>query len=647
MSQWMKVPTAGICLCVVAALSSLGCDVGRSVLAPLNDASTDMTLPPSDGPTDGATDGSTVDVGAGTRTCSDFVACASSCASGSGFAACITNCARELRPASQPLFDSFATCIRAACDGGIDDGQCAGSMATLTACGAQLRACSADGAPADGGMDVPATDTPATDIPATDTPATDTPATDTPATDGPLTTCSAAFSMGFPRCSGTASFWPCITALRSGLAGAELTRFNALTTCVEAACGPTPNEMCASTHCYQEATNCHPICAFAGSCAVSVCTGADCRAAAMSCGAPLSGAEATHFASLRSCLERVCGAALPSACITSASTETMCASELGACGVRAVPPSDGGVDAGPDVTVMDVPVTDVPVTDAPVTDVPADLPVGALGCLEGVQHCIPSCPERDVDCMRRCASGMRAPSMTLFNNLITCLTGACGSISSYICFQAASEALCSTQINACIADSAGTAPLPACGTPASQAGESRCGGMCVNTSYRNNANCGLCGAACAASETCSFGACVPHGVTNIALQWDGIGDVDLVVRTPCGNVVSGRQTANCGATFDRSNSTGVGPESISFAATPMTGRYIVCAIPRTTIRGTRPGSRVLLDRTGMPLTITPPPMSGTATDRIAGEFTVLPTTPDTTTDDCTATSPFHLADIDL
>lgn len=627
MSQWMNIPTAGICLCVFASLSSLGCDVGRSVLAPLNDASTDMTLPPADGPTDGATDGSLLDVRAGTRTCSDFVACASTCASGSGFAACVSNCARELRPASQPLFDSFATCIRASCDGGIDDGQCAGSMATLTACGAQLRACSADGAPADGGMDVPATDAPATD---------------TPATDGPLTTCSAAFSMGFPRCSGTASFWPCITALRSGLAGAELTRFNALTTCVEAACGATPTEMCASTHCYQEVTNCHPICAFAGSCSFETCTGADCRATAMSCSAPLSGAEATHFASLRACLERVCGAALPSACLRSASTDAMCATELGACGLMSLPPSDGGVDAGHDAAVMDVPATDAPVD----VTAPSDLPIGALGCTEGIQHCVPSCPERDVDCVRRCASGMRATSMTTFNNLITCLTGACGSVSSFSCFQAVGSTLCASQLMACMADSAGTAPLPACGTPASQTGESSCSGMCVNTSYRNSSNCGRCGAACAATETCSFGACVPHGVTNIALQWAALGDVDLVVHTPCGNVVSARQPSNCGATFGPSNSTGIGPESISFAAAPMTGRYVVCAIPRTTLRGDRPSARVLLDRTGMPLALFPTP-TGVVTDRLGGEFTVLSTTVDTTTDDCTAASPFHVADIDL
>ncbi len=501
MSQRMNIPTTGICLCVFAALSSLGCDVGRSVLAPLNDASSDMTLPPSDGPTDGATDGSLLDVRAGTRTCSDFVACASSCAAGSGFAACVSNCARELRPASQPLFDSFATCIRASCDGGIDDGQCAGSMATLTACGAQLRACSADGAPADGGTDVPATDTPATDTPATDTPATDTPATDTPATDTPAT---------------------------DG------------------------------------------------------------------------------------------------------------------------PPSDGGVDAAVDAPRMDVPVTDVPVTDAPVdTTVPADLPIGGLGCTEGIMRCVPSCPERDVDCVRRCASGMRAASMTTFNNLITCLTGACGSVSSFSCFQAVGSTLCASQLMACMADSAGTAPAPACGTATSQAGESSCGGMCVNTSYRNTANCGLCGAACAASETCSFGACVPHGVTNLALQWAALGDVDLVVHTPCGNVVSARNTTNCGATFDRSNSTGIGPESISFAATPMAGRYIVCAIPRTTLRGDRPSARLLIDRTGMPLTLFPLPALGAPTDRLGGEFTVLSTTVDTTTDDCTATSPFHLADIDL
>ncbi len=390
-------------------------------------------------------------------------------------------------------------------------------------------------------------------------------------------------------------------------------------------------------------------CADFADCAGSCADGAGFGDCLMGCARDLRASSRPLVDDVLTCVRANCDAGLSTMCAGVAVTGP-CAARATACRADTARP-DGGLDAGPDVPAVDAPIDagpDVPAVDAPIDAViPADLPVGGLGCIDGVQHCVPSCPERDVDCMRRCASGMRAGSMTLFNNLITCLTGACGSLSSYICFQAAADVSCPAQIAACMADAPGTPPTPVCGAPMSQAGESSCGGMCVNTSYRNNANCGLCGAACAASQTCSFGACVPHGVANIALQWDGIGDVDLVVRTPCGNVVSARQPANCGATFDRSNSAGIGPESISFAATPMTGRYTVCAIPRTTIRGTRPGSRVLLDRTGMPLMMFPPVPMGAATDRLGGEFRVLETTPDTTTDDCPATSPFRVADIDL
>jgi hypothetical protein len=149
-----------------------------------------------------------------------------------------------------------------------------------------------------------------------------------------------------------------------------------------------------------------------------------------------------------------------------------------------------------------------------------------------------------------------------------------------------------------------------------------------------------------AGQTCSFGECVPHGQTSLSLQWFAVGDVDLVVRTPCGDVVSARHPSACGATFDRSNSTGIGPESISFAAAPRAGRYSACAIPRTALQSDHPGARVALDRPGMPLVMFPAPM-GDPTDRTTSVTQPIPATADPTTDDCDPMGPYHIADIDL
>jgi hypothetical protein len=437
-----RAVTRGIAALWFLVAQVVACDVGRSVLAPIPDA----TVAPFDVAGDGADGSPGLDATAGTRTCTDFAMCVASCTNGTTYDACVVGCGRDIRPSSRRLVDDLLTCVRASCDGGIND-QCA-TMAVNGRCMAQGNACLADGAPPDGGtMDVPAGD--------------------------------------------------------------------------------------------------------------------------------------------------------------------------------AAPP--------PDVAPNDV-------------TVPIDLPVGSLGCVEGIAACLPSCPERDIDCFRRCASGMRAASMATFNNLLTCASTACGSLSSFFCFQVAVNTVCTAQLTACMMDSAGTAPAPSCSVP----WESRCGADCVNTSYRNTAHCGRCGVACTAGQTCSFGECVPHGNTSIALQWDALGDVDLVVRTPCGDVVSARRPSACGATFDRSSSTGIGPESVSFAAAPRTGQYSVCAIPRTTLQRTMAGARVLLDRTGMPLVMYPT-SAADPTDRTGGSgmFRVLPTTVDTTTDDCDPTGPFHIATIDL
>jgi hypothetical protein len=104
--------------------------------------------------------------------------------------------------------------------------------------------------------DAPATDVPVRDVPAMDVPATDVPATDVPATDAPTGSCGAVLMASFPACAARMDFWACITNLRAQLGGVELMRFNALTTCVEAACGANPSATCAQMSCVPEFNAC-------------------------------------------------------------------------------------------------------------------------------------------------------------------------------------------------------------------------------------------------------------------------------------------------------------------------------------------------------------------------------------------------------
>ncbi len=630
MSDRFRFPDIWVRLCVASALGALGCDVGRSVLVPL-----DATTQPADSAVDGGIDAavdaavdSGVDASVGTRTCSDFATCAASCG-GATFATCVQGCARDLRASSRPLVDSLLTCVRSACDGGLEE-QC-GSMAIGTRCGAQVTACTADGGPTDGGVDVPLTDG----------------GLDAPPTDGG---CPA----GQLLCGGACT--PVLTnPMNCGACGHAC---SASQTCNNGACIGTGHLRFTLNWDRPGDVDLHVV----PPCGTDIYFGNR-----VACGGELdrddttgTGPENTFWRTSAApgtylvCVVPFGGVAVP----TQSTVDVFIGTTLITTLRRTLMTSGSGSRScsrtSPDFVGEFVLGGDggVP-TDVPADVVtPVDVPVGTNGCAAAAS-CVTSCPERDLDCMRGCAAGLSGSAMTLFNNLLRCDTDACGAGSSFSCFSAISESLCSTQIAACLADTAGMY-TPPCPTP----GESRCGAACVNTSFQDTANCGTCGHACAAGEACSFGVCVQRGNTVFSLQWDALGDVDLVVHTPCNNAVSGRNPSACGATFGRSDTASVGPESISFAAAPMPGTYRVCAIPRTTLRPVRTdassgmmffGARVSVDRAGMPLQIFPVPTGGTpANSRLGGEYqSVFRVSPDATTDDCPAGSPYHVADIVL
>nr|MBK7063574.1 hypothetical protein [Deltaproteobacteria bacterium] len=376
----------------------------------------------------------------------------------------------------------------------------------------------------DGGMDVvtgdvPATDVPAVDAPATDVPATDVPATDVPATDVPATdvpaTCSSVFATGFPMCSGQPSFWPCITALRSRLAGAELTRFNALATCVEAACGSNATEMCATTHCYEEVTSCHPICEFAASCGFSTCTGMSCAASFNRCGMLVSGAEATRFAAVRTCLERVCGASLDPTCVQSPSTEAACAAEISTCGMMAMP-GDGGV-----------PPADVPL--------PSDAPAM---CAAGQSLCDSTCVSLQTSAAHCGVCNAACPAMT------ACVGGTCVGTGTCSPPQTQCGSSCvSLQTNAAHCGSCNHA----CTT----------GQTCVN-------------GACVGTGDLRF---------TLTWDRPGDVDLHVTPPCGMNIFYPQANMLICGGTLDRDDTSGLGPENVFFGATAQRGEYLLCVIP--------------------------------------------------------------------
>ena len=411
-------------------LQSAGCDVGSSILVPLSDAS--------------ATDAPLSDV------------------------------AMSDRGTDVPATDVPATDVPAT-DGSATDVLATDVLATDV--------------PA---TDVSATDVSATDVSAMDVPAMDVPAMDVPAMDVPATlTCFSAVDMAESMCVGV-PFVPCLTALRTRLAGDELTRFTTLTTCVEAACGTNGTRTCANLNCFAEITSCHPICANAVSCGRNTCTGANCAASWDRCGMLLSGTEASLFAATRTCLERVCRPTLDRTCVTSDSTIRSCGAEVTACagmdlpGDGGVPPADGGV----------------PPADAPIT------------CDQAVMCILSTCT--GTNCAASWDScGMQAGSRAraFLEEGRRCLETACGPMLANACV---------LMHRSCISDCGG---LPACpvGTTACES--------CVNL-LTDTANCGECGNTCLSGATCTAGVCgCPLGGTSCS--------------GACVNVTS--DSNNCGA----------------------------------------------------------------------------------------------------
>jgi len=91
------------------------------------------------------------------------------------------------------------------------------------------------------------------------------------------------------------------------------------------------------------------------------------------------------------------------------------------------------------------------------------------------------------------------------------------------------------------------------------------------------ANCGACGRACTAGQTCYASSCVATTL-RFSATWNVSADLDLAVATPSGVVVNYATRMGGGGTFDH-DSFDLGPEQIFWTATPPSGTYSVCVIP--------------------------------------------------------------------
>lgn len=120
------------------------------------------------------------------------------------------------------------------------------------------------------------------------------------------------------------------------------------------------------------------------------------------------------------------------------------------------------------------------------------------------------------------------------------------------------------------------------------ADKTTCGNSCVDT-CSDNANCGVCGKACASNQACTSTACVGVGLWSFAATWSRDGVADLVVKTPNGNLVDPQNRGPDASTdfgqMDRvvtlDQNAGKGPENVfwDFDHTPPAGTYLVCVKP--------------------------------------------------------------------
>ncbi len=118
--------------------------------------------------------------------------------------------------------------------------------------------------------------------------------------------------------------------------------------------------------------------------------------------------------------------------------------------------------------------------------------------------------------------------------------------------------------------------LGVCATNPCTTGQTLCGTVCRNL-QTDAANCGTCGNVCATGRTCIAGVCSLNPL-RFTLTWSVTGDMDLAVLTPRGNVISYSTLMADGGTHGGDN-TATGPETVTWSSLPPTGTYTVCAIP--------------------------------------------------------------------
>lgn len=216
-----------------------------------------------------------------------------------------------------------------------------------------------------------------------------------------------------------------------------------------------------------------------------------------------------------------CGSAMPLGGPSLAASEIACLRSW----IETLPPSDGGVDAGPDATVS----------------CPTDRIACGDTCVDPQTD-----PKHCGTCSKACAAGQVCAAAAC-----TCTTGltACGAA----CVDTASDpkncGACGTDCGAMVCASGkctGTCP----GTT------TNCAGACVDTKT-SAIHCGACGKACPAGTTCVGGACAcPSGKT---LCGDTCVDAQTDVANcgGCGKACGAGQSCTAGAC-------GCGP-SVSFA----------------------------------------------------------------------------------
>ena len=109
-----------------------------------------------------------------------------------------------------------------------------------------------------------------------------------------------------------------------------------------------------------------------------------------------------------------------------------------------------------------------------------------------------------------------------------------------------------------------------------------CPSGCVDL-QTDRAHCGACGNACAAGQACSRGVCIGEGALRFTLTWSTPGDMDLRVVPPCGTEIFYGATMACGGVLDVDNTTGTGPENITWSTTYPRGRYLICPSAFTSV----------------------------------------------------------------